>query len=172
MGNTFREKIPEEGLEEQKPAVADKEPKKGEGKETSAAETTEKSSASTEKPTRKQKKGSLGKVLGGEFFKAQWVSKQWKLVLLIAAYCLLLVSNRYYVEKLSKQKIAVEEDIKYIREQRLQMQKEYQESVKISRIASELDSIGVGLIAGPPYELKVDPKAMKAPSLKKNKIKK
>jgi len=35
------------------------------------------------------------------------------------------------------------------------MQKQYQESIRISRIDRELDTIGVGLVAGPPFELKV-----------------
>lgn len=68
-------------------------------------------------------------------------------------FCIILVSNRYKVEQLSKEKIQLERDIDYLREQRIQMQREYQESIKISRIAEKLDTIGVGLISGPPYEI-------------------
>jgi len=42
-----------------------------------------------------------------------------------------------------------------MREQRVQMQKQYQESIRISRIDEVLDTIGVGLVAGPPYEIKI-----------------
>lgn len=88
--------------------------------------------------------------------RGKWLRAQWGIILLIVFYCLLVVSNRYEVENLSKEKIEVQKRIEYLREQRIQMQKEYQESIKISRIASELDSSGVQLISGPPYEIEVD----------------
>jgi hypothetical protein len=33
------------------------------------------------------------------------------------------------------------------------LQKRYQETIKISKIAEMLDSTGVGITAGPPYEI-------------------
>lgn len=65
-----------------------------------------------------------------------------------------LIFNRYRLEDLVKEKNETEERIKYLREHRIQMQKIYQESTKISKIAEELDTLGIGLLSGPPYEMK------------------
>ena len=45
------------------------------------------------------------------------------------------------------------ERINDLREQRIQMQKQYQKSVKISQIAEDLRESGVGITSGPPYEI-------------------
>ena len=66
---------------------------------------------------------------------------------------LLIIGNRYRIENMSRDKAATEERINYLREQRIQMQKQYQQSVKISQIADDLKETGVGITAGPPYEL-------------------
>lgn len=64
-----------------------------------------------------------------------------------------LIFNRYRIEDLVKEKNDTQERIKYLREHRIQMQKVYQESTKISKIAEELDTLGIGLLSGPPYEI-------------------
>ena len=95
----------------------------------------------------------LGKVLGGDVLAERWVLNQIPLVLLCLVYLLLLVGNRYRVEHLSREKAATEERINYLREHRIQMQKQYQQNVKISQIAEELKETGVGITSGPPYEI-------------------
>ena len=83
----------------------------------------------------------------------KWVLKQIPLMLLCLFFLLLLVANRYKVESLSREKLAALERINELREQRIQMQKQYQKSVKISQIAEELSETGVGITSGPPYEI-------------------
>ena len=85
--------------------------------------------------------------------KSKAVVDQIPLLLLILLFCLVMVGVRYRVESLTREKEGLEKRIGYMREQRVQMQKQYQESIRISRIDMELDSIGVGLVAGPPFEL-------------------
>ena len=102
-----------------------------------------------------KKKSSLAKVLGGDMLESGVVLKQIPLLLLILAFCLLMVKIRYRVESLNKEKERMQKEVSYLREQRVQMQKQYQESIRISRIDQELDTIGVGLVAGPPFELKL-----------------
>lgn len=104
----------------------------------------------------KETKGRLAKLLGGDMLKSQAVVRQIPLLLLILFYCLMIVNVRYRVESLTKEKDRLEKQIGYMREQRVQMQKQYQESIRISRIDMMLDTIDVGLIAGPPYELRVE----------------
>ena len=94
-----------------------------------------------------------GDRLGGDVLGDQMVLKQIPLVLLCLFYLLLIVGNRYRVESLSREKAATEERINYLREHRIQMQKQYQQSVKISQIAEELKETGVGITSGPPYEI-------------------
>ncbi|MCF0212059.1 MAG: hypothetical protein HUK17_04105 [Bacteroidales bacterium] len=79
--------------------------------------------------------------------------KQKWLILMIVGFCFVLNWNRYEVERLLKQKNALEKEIDFRKEQGVQMQKEYHQSVRISRIAKELDSLGVQFISGPPYEI-------------------
>ena len=93
----------------------------------------------------------LAKVLGGDILGDKLVVKQIPLLLLCLFFLLLLVANRYKVESLSREKIASLERINDLREQRIQMQKQYQKSVKISQIAEELSESGVGITSGPPY---------------------
>ena len=68
-------------------------------------------------------------------------------------FLLLIVANRYKVESLSRDKIETEERINFLREERIQLQKQYQQGVKISQIADDLTERGVGITSGPPYEI-------------------
>lgn len=95
----------------------------------------------------------IGRVLGGDVLADKLVLKQIPLVLLCLFYLLLIVGNRYRVENYSREKAATEERINYLREHRIQMQKQYQQSVKMSQIAEDLKETGVGITSGPPYEI-------------------
>lgn len=95
-------------------------------------------------------------LLGGEVLRSRVVLRQIPLLLLVLVFALVLVANRYRVESLTKEKLRLEERIDFLREQRVQMQRQYQESIRISRIDMALDTCGVGIVAGPPYELKVE----------------
>ncbi len=143
MGNKFRDKVVEEGLEKT-PEV----PEVQETRETSDVPKAPKVSRKADKTAR-----GIGRVLGGDVLGDQMVLKQIPLVLLCLFYLLLIVGNRYRVESLSREKAATEERINYLREHRIQMQKQYQQSVKISQIAEELKETGVGITSGPPYEI-------------------
>lgn len=94
------------------------------------------------------KKWFRGDALGGSFLR-----RQLKLILMIVLCLIVIVTMRYKVEELQKEKIATETRIGVLREHKIQMQKQYQESVKISRIEKKLDTLGVGLISGPPYAI-------------------
>ena len=102
-----------------------------------------------------KKRGSLAQVLGGDMLGSHFVLRQIPLLLMVLGGCLLMVKVRYKVESLNKEKDRLQKEVNYLREQRVQMQKQYQESIRISRIDRELDTIGVGLVAGPPFELKI-----------------
>ena len=108
-----------------------------------------------EKNSSNRKSSNLAQVLGGDMLGSHFVLKQIPLLLLILAGCLAMVKVRYEVETLNKKKSRLEKEVSYLLEQRVQMQKQYQESIRISRIETELDTVGVGLVAGPPFELKV-----------------
>lgn len=95
-------------------------------------------------------------VLAGDMLGSRWVMEQLPLLVLIVVMCLVLVAVRYRVESLNKEKERLQKEVGYLREQRMQMRKRYQESIRISRIDEELDTVGIGLVAGPPYELKVE----------------
>lgn len=142
MGNRFREKTVEEGLEQPRT-------------ETVAEPQSEAAPAETGKKRRTGDRAArgIGRVLGGDVLADRVVLKQIPLVLLCLIYLLLIVGNRYRVESLSREKAATEERINYLREHRIQMQKQYQQSVKISQIAEDLKGTGVGITSGPPYEI-------------------
>lgn len=147
MGNRFREKVTEEGLEE--PVLQEEKPVAEEPvaeEEPTAAETPKNGKGG------RAAKG-VAKVLGGDLLADKVVLKQIPLLLLCLLFLLLIVANRYKVESLSREKQASEERINYLREHRIQMQKQYQQSIKISQIAEDLREQGVGITAGPPYEL-------------------
>ena len=146
MGNRFREKVVEEGLESEEKVLA--EPTVEATDDVAATQHTGTSSAKGDKAAR-----GIGKVLGGDILADKLVLQQIPLVLLCLVYLLLIVGNRYRVESLSREKAATEERINYLREHRIQMQKQYQQSVKISQIAEELKESGVGITSGPPYEI-------------------
>ena len=142
MGNRFREKTVEEGLEQPRTeTVAEPQP------EAAPAETGKK------RRTGDRAARGIGRVLGGDVLADRVVLKQIPLVLLCLIYLLLIVGNRYRVESLSREKADTEERINYLREHRIQMQKQYQQSVKISQIAEDLKGTGVGITSGPPYEI-------------------
>lgn len=151
MGNRFREKVVEEGLEANGLDVSEgtleiqatvQEPQISSEKERK------------EKPHRSDKTArGIGKVLGGDVLADRLVLRQIPLVLLCLVYMLMIVGNRYRVERLSREKVVTEERINYLREHRIQMQKQYQQNVMISQIAEDLKGRGVGITSGPPYEI-------------------
>ena len=156
MGNKFREKkvdedakVVEEGLEAPREEAVDT----PHGQQQAAA-----SSPNLGEKRRSAGKGDkaargIGRVLGGDLLADKLVLRQIPLLLLCLFYLLLIIGNRYRIENMSREKAATEERINYLREQRIQMQKQYQQSVKISQIAEDLKETGVGITAGPPYEL-------------------
>ena len=146
MGNKFREKVVEEGLEEPRQTV--------EETASAPAESPDRSGTAAPRTRRADKTArGIGRILGGDMLADRMVLRQIPLVLLCLVYLLLIVGNRYRVERLSRDKAATEERINYLREHRIQMQKQYQQSVKISQIAEDLRESGVGITSGPPYEL-------------------
>ncbi len=156
MGNKFREKPaaeePKVKVEEPvvetsapEPAAAEAPEPRGDGRAAKAAR-------------------GIGRVLGGDILADKLLLRQipllllclvylLPLLLLCLVYLLLIIGNRYRIESMSRDKAATEERINYLREQRIQMQKQYQQSVKMSQIADDLKETGVGITAGPPYEL-------------------
>lgn len=109
-----------------------------------------------EQQTSGKKPKWLSRILGGEVLQSRAVLKQVPLILLLCFYAILLVYNRYRVEDLTKEKAVAQERINYLREARIELQKRYQETIKISQIAEMLDSTGIGITAGPPYELRAE----------------
>ena len=106
---------------------------------------------------KKQKSRSrLRDVLGGDVLESKALQRQIPLLLLILVFCVAMVGIRYRVEGLNKEKQLKQRQVSYLREHRVQMQKNYQESIRISRIDQQLDTIKVGLVAGPPFELKIE----------------
>lgn len=146
MGNRFREKVVEEGLRPDPPAP---EP---EVQETVPVE-EELSSADGGKRKVGRVARNIGKVLGGDILSDKLVLRQIPLLILCMLYLLLIVANRYKIESLSREKAAVIERITDLREHHIQMQKRYQERVKISQIAEDLGESGIGITSGPPYEI-------------------
>ena len=107
----------------------------------------------TEQQAGEKKPNWLSRILGGDVLQSKAVTKQIPVILLCCFYGLMLVYNRYKVEDLTKAKLAAQERINFLRESRIELQKRYQETVKISQIAQLLDSTGVGITAGPPFEI-------------------
>lgn len=149
MGNKFREKTVEEGLVE--PVEQDAAGSAASGQQQEPEIDTGRQPSET--PAAKGTARGIGKVLGGDVLGDKLVLRQIPLLLLCLVYLLLIVGNRYRIESLSREKQATEDRINFLREQRIQMQKQYQQSVKISQIAEDLDGTGVGITAGPPYEI-------------------
>jgi hypothetical protein len=95
----------------------------------------------------------VSKLLAGEMLADTLMLRQIPLVLLLLVCFLLMVDNRYRVENIIKDKNKTEENIGRLREKRIEMQKQYQQGVKISNISEVLQGSGVGITAGPPYEI-------------------
>ncbi|MBQ0016064.1 MAG: hypothetical protein KBT04_03700 [Bacteroidales bacterium] len=113
-------------------------------------------STSEARPEKESKRHALKRLLlNGEVLKQKAVLKQIPLLLLIIVCCILLIYNRYRVETLTNDKISTQKHIEQIREKRIQMKRQYQETIKISSIAKELDTIGIGLIAEPPCTIDI-----------------
>ena len=104
----------------------------------------------------KKRKNVVGCVLGGDVLQSKEVLRQMPLILLLCLYGIVLVYNRYQIEDLSRQKIELKDEINFLRQKRIEQQKHIQETVKISQIAEMLDSTGIGITAGPPYELTIE----------------
>lgn len=92
-------------------------------------------------------------LLNGEVLQGLNVKKYIPLILLWAIGGVVLVNNRYEVESKVKGKLEAQDRIIYLREKRVELQKRYQENIKISKIAERLQDSEVGITAGPPYEI-------------------
>lgn len=165
MGNRFREKETEEGLEYEVSPAGEQDLRQGQRpRDREASPAGEQDLGQEQFPHEEEEQQprrgrsdkvakGLSKVLGGDILGDKFVLNQIKLMLLCLFFLLLLVANRYEVESLSREKMASLERINDLREHRIQMQKQYQKSVKISQIAEELSDRGVGITSGPPYEI-------------------
>ncbi|MCR4659374.1 MAG: hypothetical protein K5650_03660 [Bacteroidales bacterium] len=140
MANRFREKTAEPEIAAEVAAEAAEQPQQPE------------SVASTGRGSKTARR--IAGVLGGDVLKSRFVVRQIPLLLLVALYLIILVANRYKVESLSREKMELEDRLGYLREHRILMQRQYQESVKISHLAQQLESRGIGFTACPPYEVK------------------
>ncbi|MBR1834211.1 MAG: hypothetical protein IJ785_01700 [Bacteroidales bacterium] len=109
-----------------------------------------------QQPEGRKKPNWVARILGGDVLQSRAVLRQGPLIVLLCFYAILLVYNRYRVEDLTKERAAAQERITYLREARIELQKRYQETIKISQIAELLEGTGIGITAGPPYELDVD----------------
>jgi len=96
---------------------------------------------------------SIGKLLRNRTLIRKILRKYVPWTMMVVGLFFVLIYNRYAIEDLVKEKNATQERIKYLREYKIQMQQKYQESTKISKLAEELDTIHIGLLSGPPYEL-------------------
>ncbi len=146
MANKFREKP----IEEQPTPKAEETPQQP------AAETVgEQADIEAEPQSESGSRGAraAAKVLGGDILADRMVLRQIPLLMLCIACLLVVIANRYHVEKISRDKQETEVRINFLREHRIQMQKQYQQSIKISQIAEDLKESGVGITAGPPYEI-------------------
>ena len=152
MGNRFREKVVEDGLEVEPAEVENEEMVEATDEGVQEEEATSNEGGRRKRRRSKAARG-VSRVLGGDVLADRLVLKQIPLLLLCLVYLLLIVANRYRVENLSREKLAATDRINYLREHRIQMQKQYQQTVKISQIAETLKDREVGLTAGPPYEL-------------------
>lgn len=147
MGNRFREKVVEDDLEEPRQPEADAPAAAGAPGEASGAA----GQAGDSRADRTAR--GIGRVLGADAVVNRLLAKYLPLVLLCVLYLLVMVRVRYRIETLSLEKAASEKRIVYLREHRIQMQKQYQQSIKISQIADDLRERGVGITSGPPYEI-------------------
>lgn len=111
--------------------------------------------SANDEPVANSKKGkSWGrKLLGGELLTSRQALRQSPLILLIVVCAILMVSNRYTVEKLRKEVISTRKRIDELSLEQIQMKSRYQQSIKISSIAQTLDTIGIHLITEPPFTL-------------------
>jgi hypothetical protein len=124
-----------------------------EQKNTQQGQQPQQEPTTLKKPAAKKKRNWVSSIFGGEVLQSQFVLRQKWLILLLCAFGLLLVYNRYRVEDLTKARIEAKDRIDFLRESRIELQKRYQETIKISKIAEMLDSTGVGITAGPPFEI-------------------
>lgn len=124
-----------------------------EQKNTQQGQQPQQEPTTPKKPVAKKKRNWVSSIFGGEVLQSQFVLRQKWLILLLCAFGLLLVYNRYRVEDLTKARIEAKDRIDFLRESRIELQKRYQETIKISKIAEMLDSTGVGITAGPPFEI-------------------
>lgn len=93
----------------------------------------------------------VAKVLGGDILADKLVLKQIPLLLLCLVYLLLLVANRYQVEGLSRKKKVTMERVNELRELQIQLQRENQNTVRISQIRDDLErEKGLAILPTPP----------------------
>lgn len=180
MGNRFREKAVEEGLEGdvareaivgrvqklesgEKRRIGNRRRKHEEVETERMSEKEEKKVVEQETPVEEgddtpEVSGRGGhvakgvaKVLGGDVLSDKLVLKQIPLLLLCLVYLLLVVANRYQVESLSRKKMVVQERVNELREQQIQLQKMNQNTVRISQIRDDLErEKGLGIMPTPP----------------------
>ncbi len=150
MANKFREKPVEEKpmpqRQPQKPVVETPQ-------EPVPEQPAEPVATAKEKVKLGKTERTLSKVLAGDMLAKDFAIRQIPLVLLCVGCFMLMVANRYNVEKIIKDRKQTEETIARLREKRIEMQVQYQQAVRISNIADMLQGSEVGITAGPPFEI-------------------
>lgn len=161
-GNRRRVHVEEESAKkkvekEEQPDVKEEQPKQPEVQEEETSNGAyahdEVEEAVTTLPNSRGGRAARGvaKVLGGDILADKFVLRQIPLLLLCLVFLLLLVANRYQVESLSRKKKVVMERVNELREQQIQLQRENQNSIRISQIRDDLErEKGLAILPTPP----------------------
>ena len=122
--------------------------------EPPASESVSESDSKSAEPKSEKKNSWSRQILGAEFLNTRKALRYIPLMVLIVVCSIVMVSNRYRVEKLRKEIINTQKEIDQLSLQQIELKSQYQQSIKISNISSTLDSIGIHLITEPPLTLK------------------
>ncbi len=107
-----------------------------------------------EKKSRKNIK--LSEIVGGKILLRKFMLSQIPLMIMIVAYSIVMVSNRYYIENTSVDIKNLQKEINELNIKHVQFECDYMNIIMISEVAKKLEPLGIYQSTDRPLKIKIE----------------
>lgn len=117
---------------------------------------TEDVNNSTPDQEKSRKNIKLSEIVGGKILLRKFMLSQIPLMIMIVAYSIAMVSNRYYIENTSVDIKNLQKEINELNIKHVQFECDYMNIIMISEVAKKLEPLGIYQSTDRPLKIKIE----------------
>ncbi len=111
---------------------------------------------STPDQEKSRKNIKLSEIVGGKILLRKFMLSQIPLMIMIVAYSIAMVSNRYYIENTSVDIKNLQKEINELNIKHVQFECDYMNIIMISEVAKKLEPLGIYQSTDRPLKIKIE----------------